>query len=803
MEGVVTSAWLLFFGIIFLVWIFGKREKTGHSVPDKRASRNAPQKLDTTRASPPTPSKLRPRSEPVCWVPTHETVNIKGFKIAGGMIYTGNVTRRTSATREFAHVIDPALIVDQQNSDTAGASVGYWPAYSQLRPRERRAYLQWLSEGRRTPGFSIGYAFLFLYGLEWRIFSERALEDAKSILIEIEALKVAYGDNTTFQSYADRFTAAVRVVSGDIPTSPPLVLNERYASELPFELRVALGRLLASGTLSGDWLLAWYLGQPFTVFRAAQRRCFDEFCRLFQIRFRERYPEGLALPQPRERLNLIYRPASGTAPVPLKGPHESWPDPAAAVGPMDIAKGIADECAQLLGSYSRYIGRAPTAKDTAQAQLLLPQELIDNSSPTFQKLKSSVDALIPSGAGEVAVDKLLNLAGLASGQKLNAAVLKSLAQVLGSVGVGLEPDPFSANTPVSKSTVVIFKAPSGAPVDNKRPAYLFARLLVEAGSLASTIEKETASACFEKLWAEISNLGGLGEAERLRLFAYLTSLRTNAPQQKKLLKRLSACSPAEAHTLGELVLRVVSAGKTMGVKEIAFAEQVYVALGLAKDRVYSHFQDVSSQQEGQGEDDLVVVSPALAGMSGVALPPQQTRATPITSNENRYPASSKPLVKDEPMKRFKDHENVDIPRITETGSPALVTVIDFDKLSRKRRESEEVSNILHRVFTENEPAAPVIEESESVAATLETAVDDRFLGLDRVYAELIEFFLRQDGHVGREEFEALAKKLGVFPDGAIEAINDWAFSQFDEALIEEGEPLVMQVHLLTQLQEAV
>ena len=201
----MTSAWLLFFGIIFLVWIFGKREKTGGSIPDKRASKNDPQKLDTAWPSPPTSSKMgSSRSAPVRWVPTNETVDIKGFKIAAGMIYTGNVTRRSTATREFAHVIDPALIVDQQNSDTAGASVGYWPAYSQLRPRERRAYLQWLSEGRRTPGFGIGYVFLFLYGLEWRIFSERALEDAKSILIEIEALKVAYGDNTTFQSYADR-----------------------------------------------------------------------------------------------------------------------------------------------------------------------------------------------------------------------------------------------------------------------------------------------------------------------------------------------------------------------------------------------------------------------------------------------------------------------------------------------------------------------------------------------------------------------------------------------------------------------
>ena len=41
----------------------------------------------------------------------------------------------------------------------------------------------------------------------------------------------------------------------------------------------------------------------------------------------------------------------------------------------------------------------------------------------------------------------------------------------------------------------------------------------------------------------------------------------------------------------------------------------------------------------------------------------------------------------------------------------------------------------------------------------------------------------------------------MFFDGALEAINDWAFSRFDELLIEEGDPCIVPRHLLEKLIE--
>jgi hypothetical protein len=486
----VENAWLLFFAFVFLVWIFSRQNnKSGRSKSAKDALDNGlrydSQPSPFSGYKPSTISSPK-TATPIRWMEPGDTIDIEGFNISGGLVYIGTVAGRTAGQREFAHVIDPVARVDARYSDIAGAALSYWPAYSQMRPGERRAYLEWLAGGRRDPRFGIGYVFLFFYGLEWRIFTDRAPKAAEAILLEVDALNAVYGGNVSFRSYADKFTAALRIASGDIAGEPPLTLRKEYLDELPLDLRFLLGRRLTEGRLSGVWLLAWYLGHPETALRTPQTRCFDEFCRLFQVRFAARYPKGLTVRLPAKRLKLTYKPASGIPAVPIPGMHEEWPDPAVLSAPLKIAKDLADECAEELGSYSRHIGRYPTAKDSAQAQLLLPRELVDASASPIQKLRDDLNVLIPSGTGQVEIAKLLELAGLASGQKPNSAALKTLSRLLAVAGIGMEPDPSAPNSAVPSGSVVLFKAPEGAPVDRERPAYATARLLVESSSIPPT-----------------------------------------------------------------------------------------------------------------------------------------------------------------------------------------------------------------------------------------------------------------------------------------------------------------------------
>ncbi|WP_348638247.1 tellurite resistance TerB C-terminal domain-containing protein [Bradyrhizobium sp. ISRA463] len=73
-------------------------------------------------------------------------------------------------------------------------------------------------------------------------------------------------------------------------------------------------------------------------------------------------------------------------------------------------------------------------------------------------------------------------------------------------------------------------------------------------------------------------------------------------------------------------------------------------------------------------------------------------------------------------------------------------------------------------------------------------------GLDRPYTELVQL-LEQRGSMPRSEFDRHARDIGLLPDGAIERINDWSFDRFDDALIEDGDVVVLAPHLRGRLSE--
>ena len=110
------------------------------------------------------------RADRARWLLPGESVEVAGHHLPGGMVYVGR--RLVSATgREIEPaLVNPHLSLDDRWPDNEGRYLDYWPSYTSIPPASRAAYLRWLSEGRRRPDTPLGYVFLFLYGLERRIF---------------------------------------------------------------------------------------------------------------------------------------------------------------------------------------------------------------------------------------------------------------------------------------------------------------------------------------------------------------------------------------------------------------------------------------------------------------------------------------------------------------------------------------------------------------------------------------------------------------------------------------------------------
>ena len=81
------------------------------------------------------------------------------------------------------------------NNDDRTSDIGYYPSYAKLSPRQKAVYLEWLCDV--TQKIPIGYVFIFYYGLERFLFSEKH-EDALRMI----AVLRQHHTNASFLSYS-------------------------------------------------------------------------------------------------------------------------------------------------------------------------------------------------------------------------------------------------------------------------------------------------------------------------------------------------------------------------------------------------------------------------------------------------------------------------------------------------------------------------------------------------------------------------------------------------------------------------
>ena len=808
----MIDAWWVLVGLGLAAWFYrrlgSRRRSEAQSAGMPRQNLVASTAVEPARAA-----RDRAPATPIRWVAAGEACAVQHFTVPGGMIYIGSPPRAYGYVndRNYAHVVDPTAPMDNLHADLSGQSVPYWSSYSTLLPQARAGYLSWLVGGRRDRAAGIGFLFLFLYGLEFRLFNDGAWEDAPAILREVDALIAHYDEHAAFRSHALRFIDAVRVSIGEVPDEPPQKMGPR-GYELPLALQVGLGRQLKHGRLPGDWLFAWYVAHPDTQLRTPATRCFDEFRQLFLLRFAEKYPEGLATRVPAKKLKLTYRPASGTSEVTLRGIDGDLPDPSALTAPLKVAASLAVDCTSALDSYSRFVGRNPTKRHTLAASTLLPNELRGVAMPMFDALRTKLAAITPNGIAEITVGALLAELGFANaaGKRPSTSDLNQLSVGLQTLGFGMEPDPrFGGKIGEANSSVLLFRARDGASIDPTRPAYVAARMLIEIAAVAATIDAENVVPGLKLVEAEISRLSELTDDERLRLYAYLASFRRTTPNPRSVLGKLTTLAEDQRQRIARVTLGALLADRYIGPDEVAFAEKLYKALALPAQQLYSDIHAATGEAVPPPRE-LPRVATASPAPRGTPIPPRPTLleprrvATPspahrtITLDPKKLDARRREAaaVRDQ---LSPDGRHDDVPTTSPAPQPPIVdqTPINTAALSRKRQETDSVRQLLTNVFSNDDDIASV-----SVTSTREVrAAAQRFPDLDDDHAALIELIISKRGSIPRNELEAEIARRGMFFDGALEAINDWAFDRFDALLIEEGDPCHIPQHLLLKLCE--
>ncbi len=677
----------------------------------------------------------------VRWLSAGETIEVAGENIPIGLIYVGEDKNRRNGPSEPS-LINPKLKVARGIVDISERLTSYWPSYDSISPEARRAYLQWLSSGRKAPHANIGYVFLFFYGLERRVFvdaktDQAAAADIPIIIAEVERLLSIYGKNNSFNNYASRFVDFLRqgqILARRYQKAPPAPLP--YGYEMPVDLRIGLGQLAADKQpMPADWALAWVLSDHNVGKRTPVTRCKEAFAQLFRMRYEERYGAGMVLPQNKTRLRLQYNTASaGLPPQELDG-LSGIPDVTATSAARKKLQQLVDECTVQLEPYSRYLGRNPGTPDALEGLLQLPVNLWPPTARTaLAELKQRIgDGMVVMSFGELA-------GRLQSAGSLSREKVLTLARALESLHIGIEPDVLTGSrTPKSEENVALFATQAEDGDLRSSPAYSAASVTLDLACAVAAADGDTSPQEIMLLSQHIDSWSHLSGAHRKRLKAHLRLQLNQPPTLQSLKKKLEPLAEPAKRVVAAFLAHLAQVDGEVSPAEVKLLERVYKTLQLDPQSLYS--------------DLHVAASGSSVGSS------QTTPSIPGAS-------PSKPV-----------------------GGFAL----DQERIAQLQRETEQVSALLAQVFVDDKPAEPddvVVEETVEGTSTI--------CGLDADHSALLRVLVSRT-EWSRDELEAVASDMELMLDGALERINDMAFEHFDMPVTEGEDPFEVNPDIMDKL----
>lgn len=710
----------------------------------------------------PSPMAVRPQDLAPHWVPPGMRVNVRQYSLPDGLVYLCADARRGRLERVEPSLIDESLeIGTQTNFMTSG--LPYYPTFGGISPDGRSAYLHWLASGRRNPRASIGYVYLFFYGLERRAIIDActdpaARDEIPAICAELEGLIDTY-KNGTFNWRARQLLAFCHYRYGKDDVELPVPPLDGSPSPIKDLFRIVLARCYQKRReLPPAWLAVWYLDDPRFTKSPVVKRHLRMFAAVFQELCSRQFGQQLsswAPPLATKSLQLSYKPVS---PV-MRDVLEALPMPDVTAdegGLGKIVEAIALAAADRLTPYSRYLNRTGAHADDPVARLMLPCPLWpapvwELLALTVADLNAGVDFTEPTTLSEF-------LAPLDATDVLAKLPIASLIGLMnGYLGIGMEPDPrHSAFTPDGSTPIVFFQSEDDLPVlDAKRPK--------EAAGLLPNHSKHHARVACVTFLADLIRMGlpnpygalmkaaaitqaweGLSVAAHKRLQALLIVLAApGAPAFKgkgTLKKQLELIDEPDREPLTRELVAVARAGGALELVTVVRQLEKYFAL--------------------LGADPKSLYEIA------------HTAVEPDAPTPSASAGSSK-------------------------GEP-----LDRARIVALRKETAEVDSVLSSIFTADAdeaaelapptPIAPVNSRSDTPKAAVATAVSSASFAalpsLDSHHSGLLRALLDQDTWAS-EAFAALCAEHGLMPSGALERINDAGFDAFDEALLEGDDPI--------------
>lgn len=592
----MTDWWWFSIAIAVGAWvIYLVSTSVGTPAPTATASR-APAGSGAARqgAAPGAPSMVRPSAStkkpsavraplegfgPGMWIPQGQAVSVGGVTIPGGMVYFGTSLKTHNGGIDPC-LIDPSKEVAARGDYTA-RDLGSWPSYSNISNMARRAYLNWLADGRCDPAANIAYVYLYFYGLERRALIDITTEpesrnDWPLIVKEIWRLVGIYGGKSSaFRASANQLLSWLMICDRPAKSYKNPVPPFAKTFELPLYVRFALSDAVVDAVPIPDHLaLAWAKLDPDIHLGTPAIRCADKFDTLFMSHYSKTHGFGMTAPRNRTSLKFLYRAASpgfhGINDIKLS--FGEMPDVTLMTAPRKKINDIVVAVTKELEPYSRAMGRNPEGSDSLEGLLHLPGNLWPESAKglsaqvgeefllaPFQDLLACLEVTTPftSDRGPV------------------------LARVLEALNLGMAPEIVNgSDVPAGTDPIVLFAVPAGEVAAAATPNFQAALLALQLGVAAAHANGSLGDAEINHLSAQVQSWSHLKANHQRRLMAYLRLLIEVPVPLASLREKLSPLDTASKEFLAAVMASLLQAGSTATAEEAKLLERVNETLAV-------------------------------------------------------------------------------------------------------------------------------------------------------------------------------------------------------------------------------
>jgi hypothetical protein len=772
--------------------IFGETNASasGFAVP------KPPQNVQTGPKGEPLRKPNRP-SAADCWVPQNIAFMVHHYRIHNGLVYCGSgleaVAERGNPEPSLVNEMLPIGTDDEYYS----RKLDHLPNYASATPDARAAYLNWLANGRRDKKSNIGYVYLYFYGLERRAFIDvhadpAARADIPAIIEEVEALSDAFGKSKAFVSRARSFVNTLRAVaegSRQYLEPPPDIEMDEGPSYLH---SVALAQAYRDDfAFPVDWLLSWYLASTSFVRPRAVTRCLPHFKSLFKLALPKTFPNSardwLDAKHDR-RLTISYDalyPRLGRVVVAMpESEHlRNVIDP--GLGLFRLVDSFAKRLAEQLEPYAHYVGNSAEKGTSDEAQLLLPPVLWQPEVlARFENIAES------TRDGTMSAPETFAVLFAPLAPRFVVGYFRNLVAHLESYfGLCMEPDPrYGAALPTLDSHTVFFRLPESERFKEGETlsAGALAAWQSKTGPVwfyAAIVRADRGSQEAKRLAARklIAHATGWTSYEKLRLFALFEVLVKDMPVSGLKKRALGFTRSSARRMAGELVQICHAAGALTGAANIRALEALFQLLGQDADNLYSMAHagasawtgDASAELAAGTFDSMAQSTSQTAQKSGIGLDRQKIARLREETAEASAMLGAIFLQDDQPAAMSRPSETV-----AESASEAIPQVEDI-----QAHQTHQPVNLSSNA---------VVARQGSTTAFL------RLPGLNAAHNALLVQLLERHAWQ-RAEVVALCAPLGLMVDAAVERINEAAFDQFEDALLDGDDTLEINPDIAGEL----